>query len=280
MSETATTIERVSVSARTQAPGGETAAYVLGEESALLVDPAGRTERLDELVAQRDVAHVAVTHHHPDHVGAVADYAREYDLTVWARYGRADSFAAATGIDADRTFREGTRIPAASGVAVMETPGHAPEHVAFAVQDASGDGDNDAAHVGDDAADTLVSGDLAVAEGSVVVGAPEGDMRAYLTSLRRLHARNPVRLLPAHGPTISNTQKVCARLIAHRLDREARIRTAVQQGVDTPDALVADVYEKDVSAVFELARATVVAHLEKLAVEGDVYWDGPHVLPV
>jgi glyoxylase-like metal-dependent hydrolase (beta-lactamase superfamily II) len=267
-----TDIERVLVDARTRAPGGKTAAYVVGTESALLVDPAGRTDRFDELVADRDVGHVAVTHHHPDHVGAVADYAREYDLTVWARYGRVDALAAATGVDADRTFREGTRIPAGDGVEIVGTPGHAPEHVAFAVG-------NDAADVGDEHAETLVTGDLAVAEGSVVVGAPGGDMRAYLTSLRRVHAREPARLLPAHGPTISDPRENCARLLSHRLDREARIRTAVQEGVDTPEALVESVYEKDVSGVFELARATVVAHLEKLAVEGDVRWDGHHVRP-
>ena len=252
---------RLPVSAPTRAPGGETAAYVIGTADALLVDPVERADDIDAALTARDASHVAVTHHHPDHVGAVAEYARRFDLTVWARVGRADAFAAATGRQPDRTFTHGDSLPATPPVRVVETPGHAPEHVAFAA-----DGE-------------LLTGDLAVASGSVVVGAPEGDMRAYLSSLRRLHARNPKRLLPAHGPVIEEPRATCERLLTHRLDREARVRRAVQEGVSTPDALVEAVYKKDVSDAYDLARATVVAHLEKLAVEGDVRWEGSRAQP-
>lgn len=257
-----TDIVRVSVETATRAPAGRTNAYVLGREDALLVDPAGRHDSLDELLERRDVGHVAVTHHHRDHVGGVAAYAREYGLTVWARYGRTDSFAAATGLDPDRTLREGTTLPAGTGVTVTETPGHAPEHVAFEYEG------------------TLVSGDLAVGEGSVVVGAPDGDMRSYLASLRRVFVRNPARLYPGHGPVIDDPRAVCLRLYSHRRLRERTVQTAVETGAQTPAELVEAAYEKDVSAVFDLARATVVAHLEKLAVEGAVRWDGQRARPV
>jgi len=249
------------VTAPTRALGGETCAYVVGESPALLVDPATRTADLDRALAARDPAHVAVTHHHPDHVGGVAAYAREYDLTVWARRGRAAAFAAATGVQSDRTFGPGDTLPTSPPVTVVDTPGHAPEHVAFAVEG------------------TLLTGDLAVASGSVVVGAPEGDMRAYLSSLRRVHARDPGRLLPAHGPVIDEPRATCRRLIDHRLDREARIRAAVGGGAATPEAILAEAYDKDVSQVYDLARATVVAHIEKLAVEGDLLWDGDRARP-
>jgi len=253
---------RVPVAAPTCAAGGETCAYVVGDRAGLLVDPAARSAGLDAALEQRDPAHVAVTHHHPDHVGAVAAYARECDLTVWGRGGRADAFEAATGIRPDRTFGSGDVIPSVPPVTVLDTPGHAPEHVAFA------------------AGGELVTGDLAVASGSVVVGAPSGDMRAYLTSLRRVHARDPERLLPAHGPVIDDPRATCQRLLAHRLDREMRIRAAVRDGAVTPDAILEEAYEKDVSDVYDLARATVVAHLEKLAVEGAVRWDGSRARPV
>jgi len=256
------TAARISVDAPTRAPTGQTAAYVLGREDALLVDPAARTERLDEAVAERGVAHLAVTHHHPDHVGAVAEYAAEFDLTVWALAGRADAFAAATGVGSDRVLRPATVLPTTPPTTVVDTPGHAPEHVAFA------------------AGEDLVTGDLAVAEGSVVVGAPEGDMRAYLTSLRRVHARNPDRLLPAHGPVIEEPRATCERLLAHRLDRERRVLDAVRNGAETPEDLVEAVYEKDVSDVYDLATATVVAHADKLAVEGRVSWVGGKLRPV
>ncbi|PSP61304.1 MBL fold hydrolase [Halobacteriales archaeon QH_8_67_36] len=248
---------RVDVPVEARAPTGETAAYLSDGPDALLVDPAGRTPALDDAVADADVAHVAVTHHHPDHVGAVADYASETGATVWARRGR----TATTDITPDRTFTEGTTIPAGDGVTVLDLPGHAPEHVGFAT-DAG-----------------VVSGDVAVAEGSVVVGAPEGDMRAYCASLRRLHARNPPRLYPGHGPTITNPRAACRRLLDHRYRREERVRTAVESGATTAEEILDRAYETELPGVRDLARATVRAHLEKLAVEGALRWDGERAEP-
>jgi glyoxylase-like metal-dependent hydrolase (beta-lactamase superfamily II) len=246
---------RVDVPTATRAPTDTTAAYVVDGQPGLLVDPAARTDRLDEAVADHTVGAVAVTHHHPDHVGAVADYARAFGLTVYARRGRTQAFVAATGVEPDRTFGPGTTLPG-SGVEVLDTPGHAPEHTAFVTPAG------------------ILTGDLAVAEGSVVVGAPEGDVRAYLSSLRRVVARDPDRLFPAHGPTIDDPRATCERLIGHRLRRERRVREAVRGGARTVEEILDAAYEKDLSGVTDLARATVVAHLEKLAVEGAVTWDG------
>jgi len=248
---------RVSVPVETRAPTGETAAYVIGSDPALLVDPAAATERLDAVADRQQVGHVAVTHHHPDHVGAVARYAERHDATVWARTGREEPFETATGVAPHRTFREGTTIPTGDGtVRVLDTPGHAPEHVAFA-------------H-----GDTMACGDLAVAEGSVAVAAPEGDLRAYLTSLRRMHALAPAQLLPGHGPVIDEVRPTVERLIAHRLARERRVLAAVDGGARTVEDVCDGAYEKDLTGVRDLAEATVRAHLEKLAVEGRVRWDG------
>jgi len=261
-------VTRISAPVETRAPTGQTNAYVVGADPALLVDPAGRTDELDALAAEREVGHVAVTHHHPDHVGAVADYAERHDATVWARVGRAEALETAAGVAPDRTVAEGTRIATGDGpVRVVDTPGHAPEHVAFAAAD------------GDES--MLVGGDLAVAEGSVVVGAPEGDVRAYLTSLRRVHVMGPDRLLPGHGPAVEGTavRDTAARLIAHRLDRERRVREAVEAGAETVSGVTSAAYEKGLSGVRDLAEATVRAHLEKLAVEGRIRWNGERARP-
>ncbi|WP_435195827.1 MBL fold metallo-hydrolase [Natronomonas sp. EA1] len=236
--------------------------YVVGHAQAALIDPAARSDVLDSHLANRTLSHVLLTHYHGDHVGAVAHYATEHDATVWALQGHEAAFEAATGIAPDRTLREGTRIETDEGeLEVIYTPGHAREHVCFALGDA------------------VVSGDLAVAEGSIVVGAPEGDMRAYLASLRRLCARDPDTLQPGHGPAIEHPRAVCAHLIDHRLGRERKIRAAVNAGARDLDSILDAAYEKDVSHVRGLAEATVRAHLEKLAVEGDLRWDGEHAEP-
>ena len=261
---------RVSCSVATRAPTGQTHAYALGREDALLVDPAAREDALDDLDS---VAHVALTHHHADHVGAVAHYAAEHDATVWCRVGREAAFEAATGVAPDRTVAEGTAIETGDGpVTVVDTPGHAPEHVGFSFA-----GDTVAAS--GDAREELLVGDLAVAAGSVVVGHPTGDVRAYLASLRRLWARNPATLHPAHGPTIEDPRATCVRLIDHRREREAKVLAAVESGAGTVAEITEAAYEKDLTGVEDLAHATVRAHVEKLRVEGRVRWDGERASP-
>lgn len=254
-------IERIPIEVSTRALTGRTAAYLLGREDALLVDPAAADSRLEGHLDR--VAHVAVTHHHADHAEGVRACVEAADPTVWCRYGREAAFADATGVDPDRTFREGEQIPAGDdAVSVHEIPGHAPEHVAFA------------------AADTLVVGDLAVAEGSVMVGAPEGDMRSYLTSLRRVRAMAPDRLYPGHGPVIESPRSVCERLLRHRLDREACVLAAVEAGNRAVTDILDAAYDKDLSGVRDLAGMTVRAHLDKLHHEGRVVWDGSRADPL
>lgn len=255
------TVETVPVSAAARTAAGETNGYVVGDDPAVLVDPGTPDPKLDELLADRAVGHLAVTHHHPDHVGGVAAYAEELDATVWCRYGREGAFEAATGVAPDRTFREGTVIPGESPLHVVETPGHAPEHVAFAVETT-------------EHGEVLLAGDLVVAAGSVVVGAPEGDVRAYLSSLRRVIARDPAVLYPGHGPRIDDPRGQCERLLRHRLDREERVAVAVREGAGTVEEVVAAAYDTDLAGVRDLAAATVRAHLAKLAVEGRVDWAG------
>lgn len=248
--------ERVPIPVDTAAPGGTTNAYVLGNDRAVLVDPAAATAALDAALDGRQVDTILVTHAHPDHVGGIARDA-DRGATVLARAGYEDRFERATGVAPDDTVRNGATIETDAGVLRVESmPGHAPDHIALRF-----DGG-------------VLVGDLAVASGSVVVGSGEGDMRGYLTALRRLHASDPERLYPGHGPIIDEPRVVLERLIAHRLDREAAVLRAVMEGAEAVAEITDAAYEKDVSGVRDLAEATVESHLEKLAVEGRVAWDG------
>lgn len=280
-------IAQVPVATATRAPTGSTHAYVVGTDEAVLVDPADATDELDAEVVDRDAAHVVVTHAHPDHVGGVAHYAD--GRTVWAHEDHADRFREATGVDPDRTFGDGDALP--GGITALDTPGHAVDHVAFAVEAAPGDaqesaeGAGDAGGVGESirdaggASESILVGDLAVAEGSVVVGAPEGDLQAYLDSLRRIRERDPHVCYPGHGPTIEDPEATLTRLIEHRLERERKVLAAVQSGAETSEDVTDRAYEKDLTGVRDLAEATVVAHLEKLAADGEIRWDGERARP-
>jgi glyoxylase-like metal-dependent hydrolase (beta-lactamase superfamily II) len=270
-------IARVTVPVATRAPTGTTHAYVVGSDPAVLIDPADRTDELDRLVEDRSVEAVAVTHTHPDHVDGVVDYAD--GRTVWAHADHRGRFADATGVEPDRTFRDGDRLP--GGLEVLATPGHAVDHVALARGSASEESaGGDGSSAGENPrGESILVGDLAVAEGSVVVGAPEGDMRAYLESLRRIRDREPAVLYPGHGPAVEDPESTLTRLIEHRLERERKVRAAVEAGAERPEAITDRAYEKDLTGVRDLAKAAVVAHLEKLAAEGAIAFDGERARP-
>ncbi len=251
-------ITRVAVPV-SRAPMGGTNVYLLGADSIALVDPATRAAELDRLLADRSVDHLLVTHTHPDHVGGVATYADETGATVWARAGHTDRFHATTGVDPDRTFTPGTTIDLdGDRLRILDAPGHTSDHVALEAG----------------AGGPILCGDCAIETGSVAVGAPDGDMRAYLTTLRRLRAIDPPTLCPGHGPLITTPRETLDRLFAHRADREQRVLAAVDDGRETLDEILDAAYDRELAGVEGLARATVRAHLEKLAVEGHVQWDG------
>lgn len=235
-------------------PTGRVNAYLHDPPDApsLLVDPGVAAPALLDALAGVEVSHVAVTHAHPDHVGALARVAKETAATVWAAAGHEDRFRAATGVDPDRTLADGDRV---AGTTVLATPGHAPDHLAFLADGGA------------------VCGDLAVASGSIGVAAPDGDVRAYLGSLRRLRARDPDRLFPGHGPVVDDARATVDRLYHHRRERERRVLAAVRAGARDPDAAVDRAYDADLGDLRPTARATVVAHLEKLDAENRVRWD-------
>lgn len=261
-------MRRIAVPSNARSPTGETNAYVY---QGLLIDPAGACDALDNAVSETQIEHIAVTHTHSDHIGAVATYAEQTDATVWARAGHIDRFTETTGLEPDRTFSDGDRVGPARAVA---TPGHARDHVGFAVSvDPTDDSENrghstasDRPESTDIAGRRLLCGDLAMAKGSVVVGYPDGDMRVYLTSLRRVLAREFASLEPGHGPPVEDPRATIERLVSHRRQREAAVRDAVvEAGASTLDQVVEHAYEKDITGVEDLASATAAAHLAKLA---------------
>ncbi|MEY7851496.1 MBL fold metallo-hydrolase [Natrarchaeobius sp. A-rgal3] len=257
-------VTRHPVETESRVPTGSTNAYLVGSDPAMLVDPAGRTDELDRAVAERGVEHVLLTHTHADHVGAVDVYATETGATVWARRGHVDRFQDATGRTPDRTLSPEASITLGDDtVRVLEAAGHAPDHVAL---EAGRNG-------------PICCGDCAVRDGSVAVAAPDGDMRAYVETLRRLWTIDPPTLYPGHGPAVETPRETLERLLEHRARRERRVLAAVDSGSRTLEEILETAYEKDVSGVRDLAEATVVCHLEKLDVEGRLEWDGTQARP-
>jgi len=140
----------------------------------------------------------------------------------------------------------------------MHTPGHARGHLCFY----------------DERTGALISGDNIVGFGSVLINPPEGNMRDYLASLARMRAPGNLSVLfGGHGPAIANPYEKIDEYIAHRLQREASILSAVREGASTPNAIVARAYIDVSPKAYGMAERAVLAHLEKLEADGLVSHD-------
>ena len=105
-------------------------------------------------------------------------------------------------------------------------------------------------------------------------------MRDYLMSLERLRALpNLSVIFGGHGPAIANPYPKIAEYISHRLERERNILKAVVAGDATPPQIVARVYTDVSPKAHGMAERAVLAHLEKLEVDGKILKDKDVWLP-
>lgn len=257
----------------TKPPATHTNSYLIyTSHEILVIDPGSPYEDeqqalaacVDDLIAEgRSVREIVLTHVHPDHVAGV----NALSTYLEKNHGRRVRVAAhrLTGeslkgqFDVD-WFIGDSEVISLNGEPAIElqalhTPGHARGHLCF--------------H--DEKSDVLITGDNVVGFGSVLIDPPEGNMRDYLDSLRRMRAlRNVAVLLPGHGPAVANPYDKIDEYVAHRLEREAKILNAVRDGASTPKDIVACVYTDVSPKAHVMAERAVLAHLEKLIEDGFV----------
>jgi glyoxylase-like metal-dependent hydrolase (beta-lactamase superfamily II) len=224
--------------------------YLLPGRVRTLIDAGvGEPSHLAALEAALDgrpLDQVLLTHSHVDHASGVP--------AVLARW------PAARVRPASEPFEDGTQIAAGDGtLTVVRTPGHAPDHVCFV----------------DVATREVYCGDLARTGGTIVIPASRGgDLREYLSSLRRIRELRPRRLLPGHGPAIEEPERVIDEYFAHRALRESQVIEALRRGLLTPAEMVDEVYGKLPGMLAAAAADSLLAHLKKLEAEGMVELSG------
>ena len=221
--------------------------WVVGDPPALVIDPGpDMPEHLREVerTAGR-IGAIALTHDHPDHAPGAAR------LAAWTK---ARAFAARP-VEGMERARDGDAI-GSGGVTldVVATPGHSPDHLAFFERGAR----------------ALFTGDAVLGRGTSVIDPPEGDLVAYLRSLRRMLELRPRTIYPGHGPVALNAAAKLEEYLEHRAEREEQVLAALAGGPSTPAEMVGEIYEGYQPEVLALAERSVLAHLLKLESEGRV----------
>lgn len=205
-----------------------------------------------------DDGHLAAIHQAADPVGVVLLTHRHLDHSEGAR---AFAEAAGCGVRAlDPAFRLGSEglgegdVVEVDGLElrVVATPGHSSDSLSFVLP----------------AESTVLTGDTVLGRGTTVVAHPDGELGAYLGSLRRLRdlaeSAEVTRVWPGHGPLIDDALAVIEGYLAHRADRLEQVREAVAAGATTPRAVVERVYADVDPVLWPAAELSVRAQLEYL----------------
>lgn len=231
---------------------------------AAVVDPGppdpDHLARVEQVLRDQDTwaTAILVTHHHVDHAAAAASWADHFGARLHA------STPEVAG-EQGHLLRDGSHVdlPGLS-VQAVATPGHCADHLAFRL----GTG-------------ALLSGDHVLGRGTSVVAHPDGDLAAYLTSLRRVRDLGPDVMLPGHGPELTeDPTAVVDYYLAHRAFRERQVLAVLADGPATPRAIVEVVYADVDPGLWPAAEASTRAALDRLAAEGHVRFDGTDAVRV
>jgi recombination protein RecT len=251
--------------------GPGTNSYLIGDVDSgfIVIDPgppdAQHVQRLWQACSGQ-VRYIVCTHSHPDHSPGAAMLQRlcaqqGVDARIMGM-ASADTARAHSQFVPDHPLNDGDHLVLHSGpdthtLRVIHTPGHAANHVCVLLEE---DG-------------LLVSGDHVLNGSTTVIDPPDGHMGDYLASLDKLSALctqfRVEFILPAHGHVLGNewgepysALDCIAKLKAHRLARDAKVRRAMQA---LPDAQVADwlplAYDDVPESLWPVAMRSLLAHV-------------------
>lgn len=250
--------------------------YLLGSTSLAVIDPgpddAEHRAAILRAAGARKITHIFSTHAHRDHVDGIAALKAETGAVV-AAFPR-DPTASRIALSAtpqgkmfvnydfapDIALEGGDTISGADwALCAIHTPGHAPDHLCYALK----------------GRDIVFSGDHVMAWNTTVVAPPEGKMADYERSLEILLDRDDDAFLPGHGGRLTSPQRTVKAYLLHRQWREQSILAAMASGATTIRRIVPEIYQGLGPEMMPAATLSVQAHVEYLIEKGLVAADLP-----
>lgn len=259
-------VQLITLKTSTIPPASTTNTYLVGESQLYIVDPAptdhGEQNRLwnyfdDRITEGNAFKGILLTHHHSDHIGALAECQKRYDLPIFAHPKTAEKL---TTFKFSRTLEDGDELDLGETpdgrpgwkLKVYHTPGHASGHLAFQ----------------ENRYGAVIAGDLISTVSTIVISPQEGHMATYLRSLEFLESVTEGTIYPGHGPAVRTGKEVLQYFIKHRQQREQKLLGALSSEPQSTFDLVKQVYDDVDSSIWPLAEHSLQAHLIKLIEEG------------
>ena len=264
-----TRVIRVTANNGSVMTGPGTNTYLVGGGAAnewAVIDPGPLdADHVDSILAAAPgpIRWIFATHTHLDHSPATALLQARTGALVHGRIAAHPEWQ-------DANFAPGMHLAGGERFVLGEdttlraihTPGHASNHLCYLLEEEK----------------TLFTGDHVMQQSTVVINPPDGDMGAYLASLRELLAEDFDWLAPGHGFLMAQPRRALQAIIDHRLRRERKVVDALRElGPAPADALLPRVYDDVPARMHAMAMRSLKAHLLKLrdearAAEQDGRW--------
>lgn len=256
-----------------------TGTYVVGRgENVAVIDPGPNMPEHGKAIIKaaegRTISHILVTHTHADHSPLSSWLKERTGATVYAfgrhgagRRGGLDGEDVEAGADKsfvpDETLEDGDILSGEGWtLKAIHTPGHTANHLCFHLQEEN----------------ILFVGDHVMGWATTVISPPDGDMKQYLKSLKKVADIAPAKLAPTHGPWVEKPARFVRAIVTHRRMRETQILKRLEKGPRTIDMMVSDMYKDVDKRLHPAAARSVLAHLIALVDDKKATCDGPPTL--
>ena len=244
-----------------------TGTYIIGEGNVAVVDPGPLDDdhiaAILKAVEGETVTHILITHTHFDHSPGAAPLkqatgAKTYGYGPHMGNGGGENSLEHSG---DMDFMPDVKVSHGDiiegdgwSVEALHTPGHTSNHICYCYREAK----------------ALFSGDHVMGWSTSVISPPDGNMKAYMNSLRLLLDRDDELYWPTHGPAIHNPQAFVQSFIDHRNNREEQIMKCLRSDMRYISAMVKSMYTDVPEILHPAAALSVQAHLEHMIETGRV----------
>ncbi|MEG6508839.1 MBL fold metallo-hydrolase [Methyloligella sp. 2.7D] len=247
--------------------------YIVGQGEVAVIDPGpadkAHLAAIAEATRGERITHILLTHRHRDHCDGARPLQAALGGEIYA-FGIEGKRGNAVipgmedytdfGLQPDRVLADGETVRGAGwALDVIHTPGHARDHLCFAL-------------VGQR---TVFTGDHVMGWNTTVIAPPEGSLAEFLASMEKLLDRNDKAFLPGHGGQILTPRRVVRAYMMHRKWREQTILACLEEGVNTIAPIVDRLYGGLEPGLKGAAALSVFAHLEYLIERGQVETEGP-----